>query len=287
MNLYTRMLNLEDDGLVVRRENLDFVLFKYHNKVFYNNLWGNNSALLEARGIVFNKLTGEVVQRPIEKCFNVGENNTPAPTDDLLAYRKVNGFMASASLYNGRLFVTTTGSLDSEYQQLAEKRIRDSNAMRILQECMTHTFEIVDESDPHIVPEDSGVYLLTGRAIATGSYMRQPLLDGYAEEYDILRPELETPYNPNAEHEGYMFYTHWGNPVSKLKTPHYLSKKALMRMGRKQTGIMFNDPEQFKKRLDEEFFDVFDYLLSEFTQEEYYNMSEQGRRDVIEEYFYG
>lgn len=280
------MRSLVSAGLVIekRHPSLPLAMFKYHNKVFYDNLWHVDPILLEARGIVFDTNTGDIVQRPIHKCFNVGENGTEMPDLGVVdAVRKVNGFMCAVTTYKGNPLVTTTGSFESSYQELAEEYV-EGVLDHHPPETATWTFEICDPSDPHIVEEDYGIYLLTSRLVDTGEYATQDFCDFIAYSLGCKRPEVEQ-FDPDAEHEGWMFYDTVGTPITKLKTPHYLSKKALMRMGKKQVYNMYNNREEFIKRLDEEFYSLYDFLTAVYTEAEYSALTEQERRKVIEEYF--
>ena len=44
-----------------------------------------------------------------------------------------------------------------------------------------------------------------------------------------------------------------GQALCKLKSTFYLNKKALQRCGKQKADAMFNNPEAFKEKLDEEF----------------------------------
>lgn len=294
------MRGLVQQGLVREKVDGRFSTFKYHNKVFYNNLWHLDEALLEARGIVFDNESGVIVQRPFKKIFNRGENGTdfesvsPEDTKQYIAARKVNGFMAAASWHNGGFVVSTTGTTDSDFAALAERTLWGNRRSMAVLPDFTFIFEIVDESDPHIVPEDAGAYLLGIRYKAfDGDLVHPTNVMRFATENGWRTPELKSMTAANildeaslCHHEGFVVYDD-GYPVLKLKSPHYLSKKALMRMGRKNVNIMFNEPEEFKRRLDEEFYDLFDHIRGDQTKESWGAMTEGDRREYIERYFSG
>lgn len=283
MTLYEDLLELEKSGLVIGKRLNGRVLFKYHNKVFYNNLWNVSPALLEARGIVFDEDTGECLQRPFHKIFNVGENGTQEPDSDHVKVMKVNSFMCAASvLDNGELFVTTTGSMDSDFVDLATKWVNTLNVDKFV-EGYTYLFEVCDKTDPHIVDEQEGIYLLSIRRKYTGSYIRREIVE---DEQSALNSKVINWVDISDTKEGWVYYDNQGTPVAKTKTPHYLSKKALMRMGKKSVDQMYDHPELFKQRLDEEFYEVYDYLTDTYTKDVYASFSEQERRQIIERYFY-
>ena len=291
-------------SLVQRKatSNLDLFVLKYTKKVFYDNLW--TKELLECRGTIVDK-DYNVVSRPFTKVFNYLENGTTIePDTECLVSRKVNGFMAAVTLYNGQILISTTGSIDSEFVGIARKHLEPFlDKIHTMIEPMeyegygtqTFIFEIVDKDDPHIVEEQEGAYLIgyrfnSWRALcnATESY-----LDRLATHLGCKRPKWKiTKFSDvlkevkTVKHEGFMVYGDYGTTL-KLKSPFYLSKKALMRMGSNQIDKMFDKPEEFKKRLDEEFYDIFKYIISSFTKEHWASLTEQERRKIIEGYFEG
>lgn len=287
--------NLVDKKLAVKKtDNNGFTTYKYHNKVFYNNLWYTDDALLECRGVVFDA-DGNIAQRPFKKIFNLRENGADLPEAPFLAVRKVNGFMAAASWYSGQLLVSTTGTTTSFYAELAKSWLEQYAWYFEQKPEFTFIFEIVDESDPHIVHEKQGVYLLGMRHKDSGELLHPVNVKCVAEYIGCFTPMLKRYTNRDkfkndlreCKHEGFVVYDGAGTEmVVKTKSPYYLSKKALMRMGKKQVNLMYNEPKKFKKRLDEEFYEVYDWLVSEYTQEEYSKLNEQERRKILEDYFY-
>lgn len=60
-----------DHPHVMHREWNDLVLFCYTRECQYDQLW--DDVTMAARGIIFNKVTGEVVARTFVKFFNASE----------------------------------------------------------------------------------------------------------------------------------------------------------------------------------------------------------------------
>ena len=80
-------------------------VLKYKNNVFWDNLWHTDPRLLECRGMVVDA-EDNVVIWPFTKIFDRFENNTDVPQDQLVCVpRKINGFMAAMSVYNGEIIV--------------------------------------------------------------------------------------------------------------------------------------------------------------------------------------
>lgn len=299
---FEKMVDLHNRGLVSMKKQEqngeEFYIFKYRNKVFYKNLWNEDDALLESRGIVFNS-NGLIVQLPLKKVFNLNENGTRVnPNRKVYGCRKVNGFMLAVTKHDGKLFFSTTGSLTSDYVELGKSRMlhqRETVLNDLISPDYTYVFEVCDPCDPHIVEEESGAYLLGIRDKHTGRMVSPSVCENFAQHigtFGVRSIILSAGYFieelASVEHEGFMLYdyeTH--EPLVKLKSPHYLSKKAIMRLGKGKVGIMFSNPNQFKKRIDEEFYNVTDHIISKYDEDEWRGMNDQERRVVIEEYFGG
>ena len=291
--------HLIDKGLVKGKsyEN-GLTVYKYTREVFYKALWNEDPLLLEARGMVLDQ-DGNIVIWPFTKVFNHGENGTVCEDDRLVDYiRKVNGFMAAARMYKGELLVSTTGTLDSDFAAMARKHIEKLN-LEHLDPKLCLLFEIVDENDPHIVAEDVGAWLIGIRVLHPGHAMHGAMateyqLDDVAEEIGAKRPEAGQDYFgevlkklKDCKHEGFMVRDAWTNDtIMKLKSPHYLTKKFIMRMGKVKAQTMFDNSEKFKETIDEEFYGVVDYIVSTNSAEGWIAKSDQERRAIIEDYFY-
>lgn len=274
----------------------ELCVIKYQGKVFYDNLWGKDKLLNEARGIVFDTITGEVVIWPFTKVFNHHENGTKCDPDTMvIAPRKVNGFMASVSSHKGEMIVATTGTLDSEYVALAKEYLDVPSIRAIVQNLTTDVntllFEICHPMDPHIVDEEYGAYLIGGRNHESGLMFTEQHLDAIAKDTDMLRPEWVrmkfgdlVKLSRTVEHEGFMVRLLDGTTIMKIKTPHYLTKKFLMRMGAKKVELLYNDP-QFKTTIDEEYYDLVDYIKENYSKETFLGMTDQERKTGIEAFW--
>jgi hypothetical protein len=269
-------------------------VFKYSRNVFYDALWNTDPLLLEARGLVLDDAGNKVIW-PFTKVFNYKENGAGlelTPDTKIVAPRKVNGFMAACRYWNGELLVSTTGSLDSDFAVLARSHIEKLVYTEMDAE-LTYLFEICDPTDPHIVEEGEGAWLIGARSMNTGSMMTEAWLDQEAHYLKSLRPETFRgtfgelwEQVKTCEHEGWMVIdAATRETVMKIKSPHYLSKKFLMRMGHKKVTQMFTNKEEFLKTLDEEFYDIVHYITRWWDEEKWKATSEGDRRAVIEKYF--
>jgi tRNA splicing ligase len=292
---------LIDQGLVKqKRYDNGLSVFKYSREVFYRSLWNQNPLLLEARGMVLAD-DGTKVIWPFTKVFNHHENGTELDLDTVVvAPRKVNGFMAAARYWKGELIVSTTGTLDSDYAKLARTYIEKLQGIEIMASNITVLFEICDPSDPHIVEEEAGAYLIGGRYMQNTMYEGEMLTEGQLDVWAGLtgakRPAIfhgtfRDVLNllQDCKHEGYMvrLATPEQPTVMKLKSPHYLAKKFLMRMGQKKVTAMFEDKETFLQTIDEEFYRVVHFITRWHAADQWAGYDDQKRRAIIEDYFEG
>lgn len=310
-------------GLVRAKEYPDrrLVILKYADKVFYDNLWDESEYLLEARGHVFDMDTGRCVVRPFHKIFNIGERPNLVTEDgqprNVAIARKVNGFMGAITRdkVHGVIF-STTGTLDSPYVKIIEKHF---NGLSILHnnlgQGVTHLFEVVDKSDPHIVMEQEGLHIIGARNVDTGMYDRY-LLDVRAGE-DTYGPERlrlsrkpvlttitvredeEIASSPGVIRlskgsEGVVVYSLNGGtadevyaPIAKVKSKEYLFKKFLARMSKNRLDVLWGNSEVIQDRFGEEFQDVFEKLSERFTLEEFKVLHEQERLTVLRQIIKG
>lgn len=265
-------------------------IFKYSKRVFFDALWNTDPLLLEARGMVLDS-EGNTVIWPFTKVFNHGENGAKCkPNTRVQVIEKINGFLGVAVVYKGELIVSTTGTLASKYADMAREHIEQLYTARLM-EGYTYLFEICDERDPHIVTEEFGAYLIGMRQMESGFMVDEIDLDYFSGRIGAKRPvwkymrfaeAVET--NKTCTQEGFMIRDLQGKTIMKMKSPHYLTKKALMRLGDKKIDNVFKSPLEFRNKLDEEFYECFDEILEQ--GEVFWKSKTEGeRRAWLEAYF--
>lgn len=265
-------------------------VLKYSKRVFWDNLWNLDERLLECRGTVIDQ-DNNVVVLPFKKVFNLHENGTEVEPDRaIIAPRKVNGFLGAATpTEKYGLIISTSGTLDSEYVQMARKWIMQGDVSSLI-EGNTYLFEICDQSDPHIVPEEEGAYLIGVRNHATGLLLPETNLDMLAYNYlGYKRPEVWKGLFkdlPGTRSEGYMIRDlETSETLAKLKSGYYLVRKAMIRMGKNRANLMYNSPLEFRKQIDEEFYELHEYITKTYTLDEYIAFSAIEREKILENYF--
>lgn len=262
-----------------------FVL-KYKKKVFYEGTW--NDFLENARGLVLDE-DFNVVSRPFLKIYNYGiEKQAPEfdPLETVIAVEKVNGFMVCATWDARRgLIVSSTGSLDSDFVSLGEKWVLSyPGLIGTLQKHQDKSFlfECCDPSDPHIVKEKEGLYFLGARDKENGKLFLPDEI--YVPE--VMHPAFfRAPFGEvqrlvkTSTREGFVVYSESGDRVTKIKSPHYLTKKLLMR--KNMNALLLMDG---KKLLDEEFYPILTYI-QEYDASLFGQFDEKERRAYIEKWF--
>lgn len=270
-------------------------VLKYRKSVFYNNSW--NDFLEECRGTIVDA-DFNVVSRPFTKIYNYGvEAKAPVLADDtpVTAYRKANGFMIAMTWWNNDILISTTGSTDSPYVEMAKEMMLKHACWADWQLAMLgsqgHTlmFECVHPSDPHIVPEEAGMYFLGWRYNSWDSkingfschdvwrmFAEDTLKCRTVESIRTTVGEL-VAMSKDVRHEGFVAYTEDGQSF-KIKSPYYLTAKWVARNPRTDKLMT----EDFRQQLDEEYYPLLDKIRENIVQ--YTEMEEQGRLAWVRKY---
>lgn len=282
-----RLVNMRSAGEGI------FVL-KYSRRVFYDGLW--NDFLEECRGTIVDA-DFNVVSRPFTKIYNYGvEAKAPVLEDGtkVTAFRKVNGFMVAMTMHNGKLLISTTGSTANDYIEYAKEMMVKHAPMADWEMTlntadtagMTFMFECVHPKDPHIVPEEAGMYLLGYRENTWDSKVgHNPfVLKDLASMLHCFSPESTTTnmirlkqMAKECRHEGYVLYTDDGLS-SKIKSPYYLTAKWVARNPRTDKLLT----KEFKELIDEEYYPLLEHIRANI--EEYTALDEQARLSWVRNY---
>lgn len=281
--------------LVSRKESARYpglFVLKYKRKVFYDNLW--NDILEECRGLVVDK-DYNVVVHPFTKIYNRFENDSDMNRDDIVTIsRKINGFMATVTPYKAQAIVSTTGSLDSDYVDMAKEMIPDDFLNAILPN-LSYIFEIVHPNDPHIISEECGCYLIGIRDLATGVLMDESFLNNTfleLKKYGDFKRDVDT-HNlrfsdvvslvKTIKHEGFVVRRMSDDYILKIKSPYYLITKFLGRMNPSRLIKLLDEPVGYHNQIvDEEFYQLIDYLR--LNKDLFISSEEQEKIKIIRNY---
>ena len=266
-------------------------VLKYTRNVFYNNRF--DDALLEMRGLVLDEHQ-RIIVRPFKKVFNYSERtaaNSRYPIrmhDDMLvdAVVKVNGFLGCATYvdladdhpsrgaaFERQVLYSTTGSLDSDFAQLAAKHCAPYEALFRQYPNHTFLFEITDPGDVHIIREPFGATLIGLIEVASGRAFREAELDELAAAFNaehaaaglqLIRPQTLRRIRfgdlkqqlKSVQHEGFMVFDAESQALLfKLKSPYYLISKFFGRSNANNLGRKLD-----KRHVDEEYYPLLDHL---------------------------
>ena len=290
-NSYETMQQLVAKKLATVKTDGKFDTFKYHRNVMYDNLWQKYPELLEVRGHVYDNRNGRLVQAAPRKTFNYLENDTwkNVPLDTpVQVFKKLNGFLACATEYEGELVVSTTGTTNSEYAVWAKELIQiwyenPKNKISCASQGFTDVFEIVVPQDPHIVEEQEGCHWLGYRNKTHGKFTPSNWLRPTNNKGEYIECTLARAIElaQSDRGEGFMLYDAAGN-CCKLKTPYYVGKKILMRMTEKNVHAMYMG--LLPARLPEMWYDAVNAVKKTYKVEDWIAMQAQTRRKVLEQY---
>lgn len=278
---YQQQLNLVDQGLAKASVNGKFTTFKYAKKVMYDYLWDKHPELKYCRGQTYDNTNGNLVTLPPTKTFNYLENGTwkdVALDTQVVLYKKINGFLAVLSIYQGEIIVSTTGTTKSDYAKLATEIILerfDKDKILEVGSDSSWLFEICHPSDPHIVNEEYGAHYLGRMFHSDGSFT-----PGSYPVFTDLENALKLVKIGRGE--GFMMYNANGN-CCKLKTDYYVGKKKLMRMNKGNVNRMYKNGFEIANKLPEMWYDMPRKIVSAFGQESWNAMTDQQRRAYIED----
>lgn len=275
-------------------------ILKYKKSVFFKNAW--DSFLEHCRGAVIDK-DFNLIAYPFQKIYNFGiEERAPRidPKTLVTAYQKINGFMVALTWYQDDILVSTTGSTDSDFVQLAKEMMLTHQSWHDWQVAVasakgqTLMFECVHPKDPHIIPEIPGMYFIGSRTVEWNSTVSgfgvdaankwesfaKGALNCFAPESYVLPLEELLAKTKACRHEGFVFYTK-DQQSSKIKSPYYLTSKWVARNPR--TNKLVDLKNDIKRNIDEEYHGLIDYIRLNIV--EYTEMNEQERLVWVRQYF--
>lgn len=181
----------------------DLVLVRYGLHEMGKGMWEDeNSPLREARSLVFNLRTEEMVLTPFRKFFNLNEvwETSTEVVEVKIKYCKVfevsekmDGSMQSYRWYNGEIVGSGSMALDPKNSFRLEEGLEmlTENHKRMLEDFPTVTFifEYISEKDKHVVPYDyskkKGLYLIGARSVIDGEEYTYNVIKDLSSCYGI------------------------------------------------------------------------------------------------------
>ena len=210
-------INAADRGRIAMHElnsfNKKLLGFKYTTNTVYSEDWDNVS--LHARGIVFDYATGEVLARPFDKFFNLGEmiDTETGELKPIAGYvkqhlgfdnlsgdykhqkfrvmDKLDGSLGIAFWTGVDWYVKTAGSFESDQAKWANDWFDMLINPNVLDKSKTYLFEIIYDEDKHPIEYDFEGLVLLG-IIDTQTGIEEPLSEilRVAKELNIRHAEV-------------------------------------------------------------------------------------------------
>jgi len=150
----------------------DLVIFTYSRECQYDRSW--DDITMAARGIIFNKVTGELIARPFKKFFNLTETFETSfgnlPDGPFVATEKVDGSLGICFPYKDQYWIATKGSFQSVQAIWATEWLRNNVHTKVLKGGWTYLFEVVYKENKIVVDygDFEGLVLLSAVNIHTG-----------------------------------------------------------------------------------------------------------------------
>lgn len=210
MNLLLEdFLKAVETGLITKHETEHFVGFKYSPETVYARNW--TELALNARGVAFDKHTGEVIARPFKKFFNYSEffdenGNTTGLTElvpesfrpnlsgKFKVMNKVDGSLGISYFdkYDNKWKIKTGGSFDSDQAIWATNWLEQEVNTAKLDKTKTYCFEIVYKEDIHICNygDFEGLVLLGILDNSTGEELSQHEIISSALELGVCSADV-------------------------------------------------------------------------------------------------
>lgn len=225
------------------------VLFNYTAQCQYKPPHAWNWFEINARGLIFDANTGDILARPFRKFWNYGQILPPQDSQLVSVTEKMDGSLGVMYWYRGDPYIATRGSFTSDQALWATNYLRewvDVEYLRDENEELTYLFEIIYPENRVVVDyaELEGLWLIGARNMQYGWELYESQLDGIAQtEGTIYRPVLyrmddiqetmQAVAAMNANQEGFVL-RYSDNERYKVKSEAYMLAHRIM------TGCSFN-----------------------------------------------
>ncbi|PWT76394.1 MAG: hypothetical protein C5B59_06625 [Bacteroidetes bacterium] len=224
-------------------------IFTYGRKTVHDNYW--DEVTRKCRGIIVNQKTGEIVARPFEKFFNLGQHDMPdcqvyalEEMPQPVVWEKVDGFLCTLYRWEGKPYIASKGSFTSPHAKWATAWYR-ANVKDEWPIGYTPVFEGITPNLKIVVDygKEEKLVLLGLIESETGYEYAPEAMEYYAELNGVTIPKVNKvswqeahslSYTDVLNDEGFVltWYYSFGAPFRlKLKYAEYL------RLHRMVTGV--------------------------------------------------
>ena len=173
------------------KEKGPLVLLNYRPEVQFANTW--TPIEMACRGIIVDKVSGEIVARPFDKFFNWGENNRTTEAGIKTITEKMDGSLGI--LYRNRGYkIATRGSFESDQAQWATDFLhkKHGDALGHIPESWTPLFEIIYPENRVVIDygDKHELVLLAIRNRHTGEFLDYTHIKSFASQYGFGLPKV-------------------------------------------------------------------------------------------------
>jgi RNA ligase len=240
---------------------------------------------LQARGIIFNKVTGELVAFPFVKFFNLGEMPQSSigslPSGPFTVTEKLDGSLGISLWHKGQPYIATRGSFQSDQAQWGTRWLREHVATEAMDPRYTYLFEILYHDNKIVIDygDFEGLVLLSCINKETGEELPYEAISLEAKKIGVTVVRRETgftdieqlyTYCKGLPHSKEGFVVTFSNGLKvKMKGDAYC---AIHKIISQMTPLAFWDawdlemadvPKEFLAQIPEEFRETADQLYNQ------------------------
>lgn len=193
------LTNFLNHSLVNKSEWEDLIIFNYSRECQFDRKWDDITRA--ARGIIFNKVTRELVARPFHKFFNLLEMPETSfenlPKGPFTATIKLDGSLGVLFPYKDQYWIATKGSFQSDQAHWATDWIRKNTKLSAVRKGYTYLFEIIYKANKIVLDygDYEGLTLLAVINNVTGVEMPYKNLVEEAENIGVPVVKQETGFD--------------------------------------------------------------------------------------------
>jgi len=170
-------------------ESGDLVLFSYTRECQWERVW--DPIILSARGLIFDKVTGELIFRCMKKFFNLSEMPETQfqnlPDLPFTVTRKLDGILGLMYQHRGETYVSTRGSLTSTYAYWATDWVRANVNINNINPNLSYHFEILYKGGRIVIDygDNERLVLICAIETKTGRELSYSELKTEGERLDV------------------------------------------------------------------------------------------------------
>lgn len=199
----------------------DLYIYNYAEKAQFERFW--NEYTLSARGLVLNA-QGDVIARPFPKFFNIQEHDY-LPNEPFEVYEKMDGSLGILYWLEGKPYISSRGSFDSEQSEKATQMLytKYKNIITTLDQSKTYLFEIIYPENRIVVNYEEEEKLVLLGIVDTKTGEEEPIKEfGFPIPQKFKNKSLDNLLTTQKENfEGFVVRFSGGLRV-KIKLEEYL-----------------------------------------------------------------